>query len=42
LGALADRYGIATVYRLCAYLPLLGIVTALLPNVRRDRVNDKH
>jgi FSR family fosmidomycin resistance protein-like MFS transporter len=42
LGAFADRYGIATVYRLCAYLPLLGIVTALLPNVRRDRVNDKH
>jgi FSR family fosmidomycin resistance protein-like MFS transporter len=35
LGALADQYGIATVYRLCAYLPLLGIVTALLPNVRR-------
>jgi FSR family fosmidomycin resistance protein-like MFS transporter len=39
LGALADQYGIATVYRLCAYLPLLGIVTALLPNLRRKRVS---
>jgi FSR family fosmidomycin resistance protein-like MFS transporter len=39
LGALADRHGITTVYRLCAYLPLLGIVTALLPNVRRPRVS---
>jgi len=37
LGALADQYGIAKVYRLCGYLPLLGIVTALLPNVRRNR-----
>jgi FSR family fosmidomycin resistance protein-like MFS transporter len=36
LGSLADRYSIATVYQLCAYLPLLGIVTALLPNVRTD------
>jgi FSR family fosmidomycin resistance protein-like MFS transporter len=35
LGVLADRYGIETIYRLCAYLPLLGIVTVLLPNVRR-------
>jgi FSR family fosmidomycin resistance protein-like MFS transporter len=37
LGGLADRYGIETVYRLCAYLPLLGIVTVLLPNVGRKR-----
>ena len=35
LGGLADRYSIETVYRLCAYLPLLGIVTALLPDVER-------
>ncbi len=39
LGALADQYGIAKVYRVCGYLPLLGIVTALLPNVRRNRVS---
>jgi FSR family fosmidomycin resistance protein-like MFS transporter len=33
LGIVGDRYGIDTVYRLCAYLPLLGIVTAFLPSV---------
>jgi FSR family fosmidomycin resistance protein-like MFS transporter len=37
LGSLADRYDIATVYRLCAYLPLLGIVTVFLPNLHRSR-----
>lgn len=37
LGGLADRYGIETVYRLCAYLPLLGILTVMLPNVGRKR-----
>jgi FSR family fosmidomycin resistance protein-like MFS transporter len=34
LGGLADRYGIETVYHLCAYLPLLGILTMMLPNVQ--------
>ncbi len=33
LGALADRHGIEFVYRLCAYLPLLGIIAAFLPNL---------
>jgi FSR family fosmidomycin resistance protein-like MFS transporter len=33
LGALADRYGIEFVYRVCAYLPLLGMVAAFLPNI---------
>lgn len=37
LGLLADRYSIETVYRLCAYLPLLGVATVLLPDVRRGR-----
>jgi FSR family fosmidomycin resistance protein-like MFS transporter len=37
LGGLADRYGIETVYRLCAYLPLLGIATVLLPNIAPKR-----
>jgi FSR family fosmidomycin resistance protein-like MFS transporter len=37
LGGLADRYGIETVYRLCAYLPLLGFVTVFLPEVGRRR-----
>lgn len=37
LGGLADQYSIEAVYRLCAYLPLLGIVTVFLPNVGRRR-----
>ena len=32
LGGLADRHGIEFVYRICAYLPLLGMAAALLPN----------
>lgn len=35
LGALADRKGIYFVYQVCAYLPLLGIVAGLLPNIER-------
>jgi FSR family fosmidomycin resistance protein-like MFS transporter len=37
LGGLADQYSIETVYRLCAYLPLLGIVTLWLPNIDQKR-----
>jgi len=33
LGGLADRQGIEFVYRICAYLPLLGVVAAFLPNI---------
>jgi MFS transporter, FSR family, fosmidomycin resistance protein len=33
LGALADRHGIEFVYRICAYLPLLGMVAAFLPDI---------
>ena len=35
LGWLADRHGIETVYTFCAYLPLLGMVAALLPAQQR-------
>ena len=39
LGGLADRNGIEFVYRLCAFLPLLGGIAAFLPNLeRRARV----
>jgi FSR family fosmidomycin resistance protein-like MFS transporter len=31
--SLADREGIEFVYRLCAFLPLLGVAAALLPNI---------
>jgi len=32
LGALADAHGIEFVYRICAYLPLLGLAAAFLPD----------
>ena len=35
LGELADRHGIVWVYQLVAFLPLLGLATAFLPNTRR-------
>ncbi|SMC16497.1 MFS transporter, FSR family, fosmidomycin resistance protein [Andreprevotia lacus DSM 23236] len=37
LGHLADSHGIEYVYRLCAWLPLLGLLTALLPEMRKHR-----
>ncbi|HKB11336.1 MAG TPA: MFS transporter [Vicinamibacterales bacterium] len=33
LGQLADRLGIEAVYRLCAYLPLIGLLAVFLPDV---------
>jgi MFS transporter, FSR family, fosmidomycin resistance protein len=35
LGSVADRHGIESVYRLCAFLPLLGMIAAFLPNIER-------
>jgi FSR family fosmidomycin resistance protein-like MFS transporter len=35
LGAVADREGIAFVYQICAFLPVLGLLTALLPDLRK-------
>lgn len=35
LGSLADSYGIEWVYRVCAFLPLIGIFTAFLPKEKR-------
>jgi FSR family fosmidomycin resistance protein-like MFS transporter len=37
LGKMADAFGINTVYQLCAYLPLIGLLAALLPDVERRR-----
>ncbi|WP_028007120.1 MFS transporter [Solimonas flava] len=34
LGRLADAHGIVYVYQLCAWLPLLGLLTVLLPDLR--------
>lgn len=35
LGWLADKTSISYVFRLCAYLPLIGIITIFLPNISR-------
>lgn len=37
LGALADHYGMPAVFQLCSYLPLIGLLTALLPNLERAK-----
>jgi FSR family fosmidomycin resistance protein-like MFS transporter len=34
LGVLADHFGIVFVYKICAFLPLLGLFAAFLPGVR--------
>jgi FSR family fosmidomycin resistance protein-like MFS transporter len=36
LGALADVYGIERVYDICSYLPLIGLLAALLPNLEKQ------
>ena len=37
LGKLADATSLEYVYQVCAYLPLLGVVAILLPNVEKPR-----
>ena len=37
LGYLADKTSIAYVFKLCAFLPLIGIITAFLPNIHHSR-----
>jgi FSR family fosmidomycin resistance protein-like MFS transporter len=32
LGALADATSITYVYKVCAFLPLIGLLTVFLPN----------
>ena len=36
LGVLADYNGIENVYKLCAYMPLIGLMTWFLPNIPRE------
>ena len=38
LGLLADHTSIAFVYKVCSFLPLIGILTVLLPNLRTGRI----
>ncbi len=37
LGVLADRTSIEFVFKICAFLPLLGLLTVLLPNIESKR-----
>ncbi|WP_026191008.1 MFS transporter [Methylobacterium sp. WSM2598] len=37
LGALADRYGIATVYQICSFLPAIGLLAWFLPRLREPQ-----
>jgi FSR family fosmidomycin resistance protein-like MFS transporter len=37
LGWIADLTSIRYVYQICAFLPLLGLLTAFLPNLERSR-----
>ena len=38
LGVLADHYGIRFVFQICSFLPLIGLLTAFLPNLERPAV----
>jgi FSR family fosmidomycin resistance protein-like MFS transporter len=35
LGQLADLWGVTTVYKICSFLPLIGLLAVFLPNIRR-------
>ena len=37
LGNMADKFGIEAVYNVCAYMPLLGLVTWFLPDLKKNR-----
>jgi FSR family fosmidomycin resistance protein-like MFS transporter len=37
LGALADATSIDFIFRVCSFLPLIGLLTAFLPNLERRR-----
>ncbi len=38
LGEVADHWGIETVYVLCSFLPLIGLLAVFLPNLHTQRV----
>jgi FSR family fosmidomycin resistance protein-like MFS transporter len=41
LGQLADRTSITFVYHVCAFLPAIGLLTGLLPDLEKDRLRKK-
>ncbi len=42
LGKIADAEGITFVYRLCSFLPAIGIFTAFLPDLRKAKLDRAH
>jgi len=38
LGYTADHIGIEAVYKICAYLPLIGIIALFLPNLKKKKI----
>ena len=36
-GKLADLHGIEYIYHIAAFMPLLGLVAGLLPNIKREK-----
>jgi FSR family fosmidomycin resistance protein-like MFS transporter len=41
LGELADKTSIIFVYHVCAFLPAIGLLTGLLPDLEKDRLRKK-
>ena len=37
MGHIADHWGIVAVYKLCSFLPLIGLLVVFLPNIHRPR-----
>ncbi len=37
MGGLADVYGIAVVYKICSFLPILGVVAWFLPDMSKEK-----
>ena len=42
LGWMADRTGIDFVYKVCSFLPAMGLLTALLPNLKTAAQRERH
>jgi FSR family fosmidomycin resistance protein-like MFS transporter len=38
LGALADKTSIYFVFQICSFLPLIGLITGFLPNLRKRKL----
>lgn len=41
LGKFADIYGIEAIYQVCAYMPLLGLITWFLPDLQKIKFSGK-